>query len=192
MPGQRKAPTRTRYLLAHVRWHGRLCLGALYRLSSQLLLWGRGTPRVALAILHALFVIVMDAWLWPPCKKIGSMPLGCRHSLSLIFWLQSQVTLVLSTFNMSSCLQKLQPACMAGCASCLLVRSDVMTLICRAPGGSDPTPAAASLLPISYSSCGCPSDCTGYCLAMGYMWLLYQNIFSSALGGCRNRGCLIS
>lgn len=103
--------------------------------------------------------------LWASCKKTGSMPLGCRHYLSLIFWLQSQVTVVLSTFNMSSCLWKLQPVCMAGCARCLLVRNNVMSLICRAPGGSNPTLVAASLLPNFYNSCRCPSDCTGYSLA---------------------------
>lgn len=68
-----------------------------------------------------------------------------------------------------------------------------MTLICRAPGGSDPTPVAASLLPNSYTAEGvCPSDCTIYSLAMGQLWLFYQNIFSFAAGDCRNRGLLIS
>lgn len=42
-----------------------------------------------------------------------------------------------------------------------------MTLIRRAPGGSDPTPVAVSLVPNSYNSLKCLHDCTGYFLAKG-------------------------
>lgn len=38
-----------------------MCLGALHKLHLQLLLLGRGTPMVALAALHVLFIVVMDA-----------------------------------------------------------------------------------------------------------------------------------
>lgn len=133
---------------------------------SQLLLWGRGTRMVALAVPHVLFVIVRNACHGLLVRRLGpclwAAGINCH-----IFWLQSQETLVLSTFNTSSCLWKLQPACVVACASCLLVRSNMTTLICRGPGGSDPTLIAVSLLPNSCNSCSYPTDCTGCSLAMG-------------------------
>lgn len=134
-------------------------------MQSQLLLWGRVTPMVALAVPHVLFVIVRNACHGLLVRRLGPCLWAAGISCHA-FWLQSQVTLMLSTFNMSSCLWKLQPARMVACASCLLVKSNMMTLICRAPGGSDPTLIAVSLLPNSCNSCRSPTDCTGYSLAM--------------------------
>lgn len=140
-----------------VRCHGKVCLCTLHRLFLQFLLWGRGTSVVARASLCIHFVVVMG-----DCCGLLLRSSPCLRATSICCFLAlSQVCLVLSTLSVS---WKLKPLCMAGCASCLLVWNNMMTKICRAPGGSDPTLVPASPLPNYCNSCMCPRDTIDYSL----------------------------